>query len=130
MELLADQIKVGDKVTLNRRSMGIASLTIVTVVKITPKKKDITVKTGTDTTMTFDAYGSSKSASTYSTGCVWLSLPTDEDYKMIRENAIIRKCGKMFNEMLEAKKITAEMAEKIFVILANADKEGEKEKEL
>ena len=129
MELLADQIKVGDKVTLHRRSMGIDSLAIVTVVKITPKRKEITVKTGTDTTMTFDAYGSKHNTYSYNAGCVWLSLPTDEDYKMIRENAIIRKCGKMFNEMLEAKKITAEMAEKIVVILAGVDKE-EKEKEL
>lgn len=121
--VLADEVKVGDRVTYHYDNLWSGKgLQVCTVVKITDKRRDIVVKTSKGTQMTFDRLGSIRGGDTYSKS--YITKTTDDDFPEIQNIMAIRKCLRLFDEHRKADKITAEMARKINLIFEEADKEN------
>lgn len=108
------KVKVGDKVLYRCSSWGNKTERIETVTRVTPTGR-IRIE-GRD--CQFDKYGDEIIGSTWSARA-HLSIPTDEDYKRIRENEAISKA----QYLMEKAKLTYEQAVKIIEILEvqNAD---------
>lgn len=102
--------RVGDKVVRNYR-YDLGSVSIGTVVKITPKRNDIIVDYG--------HYKETYSKDGYTKGDVWsrsyIRVLTPEIEKEINDMKIINKCRNIFKK--KSSKLTVEQAEKILKIL-------------
>lgn len=111
MEERTTKFCVGDKV-ICKDSVG-------TVIKITPKRKDITVD--------FENYTSVFGADGWTHGDVWnmdhITKWTPEDQKKIDDASAIRRCRNLFDKASMKKILTPDMAREIIKILTR--KEGE-----
>ncbi len=119
--VLADELKIGDRVTYHFDNWTGKGLQICTVVKITDKRRDIVVKTSKGTQMTFDRTGFARRSDIYNKS--YITKTTDDDFSEIQNTMAIRKCLRLFDEHCKADKITAEMARKINLIFEEADAE-------
>lgn len=102
--------RVGDKVVRNYR-YDFGSVSIGTVVKITPKRNDIIVDYG--------HYKETYNKDGYTKGDVWstssIRVLTPEIEKEINDMKIINKCRNIFKK--RSSKLTVDQAEKILEIL-------------
>lgn len=104
-------VKVGDKVLYQYNSWGKSVERIETVKKVTPTGR-IRIE-GMDSQ--FDKYGREMGGDAWS-GHAHLSIPTEEDYKRIDENAVISKALSLL-EKLNKKTLSYDKAVKIVEIL-------------
>lgn len=103
------EFKVGDKVVKNYNGKNCTG-DIGTVIKITQKRKDIIVDFG-DYKETYRSNGYTKSTNAWYTNHIEHLTPEMENH--MKENALIRKCERVF----EKADITFEQAKKILEIL-------------
>ena len=100
------EFKVGDKVATTR------SHTIGTVIRITPKRKDVVVDFG-GYQNTFDPNGWQKGVD------VWYGTMikplTPEFEQQIKEEAVVKKCNRIFDE--KRKNLTFDQAVRILEVL-------------
>ncbi len=102
------KVKVGDKVLYRYNHWGSKIERIETVVRVTPTGR-IRIE-GRD--CQFDKFGGEMGVDAWHGGA-HLSIPTDEDYKRIRENEAISKAQSLMGKA----KLTYEQAVKIIEIL-------------
>lgn len=106
--------RVGDKVVRSYR-YDLGSVSIGTVVKITPKRNDIIVDYG--------HYKETYNKNGYTKGDVWsrssIRVLTPEIEKEINDMNIINKCRNAFKK--KSSKLTVDQAEKILEILNNME---------
>lgn len=105
--------KVGDKVVRNygKYKVNIRSISMGTVIRITPKRNDIVVDYG--------HYQETYNKDGYTKGSVWnmsfIKILTPEIEKEINDIKTIEKCKNIFENKIS--KLTVEQAEKIIKIL-------------
>lgn len=102
------EFKVGDKVVRNLNHIGATS--VGTIVRITPKRKDIVVDYGNYEEI-YNIRGWQKSDSIWSRS--FITLLTPEIEKEIKDRRIIAKCKNEFGKAT----LTADQASKILEIL-------------
>ena len=106
--------KVGDKVVRNYK-YDFGSVSIGTVVKITPKRNDVVVDYG--------HYKETYNKDGYTKGDVWsassIRVLTPEIEKEINDMKIINKCRTIFKK--KSSKLSVEQAEKILEVLNNME---------
>jgi hypothetical protein len=102
------EFKVGDKVVRNLNHSG--ALSVGTIVRITPKRKDVVVDYGNYEEI-YDNRGWQKSDSIWSRS--FITLLTSEIEKEIEDRRIIAKCKSEFGKVT----LTADQAAKILEIL-------------
>ena len=106
--------KVGDKVVRNYK-YDFGSVSIGTVVKITPKRNDVIVDYG--------HYKETYNKDGYTKGDVWstssIRVLTPEIEKEINDMKIINKCRNAFKK--KSSELTVDQAEKILEILNNME---------
>ena len=106
--------RVGDKVVRNYK-YDLGSVSIGTVVKITPKRNDVVVDYG--------HYKETYNKDGYTKGDVWstsyIRVLTPEIKKEIDDMRTINKCRNVFKK--KSSKLTVEQAEKILEILNNME---------
>lgn len=105
-------VKVGDKVLYRYWTFGGTVERIETVMRVTPTGR-IRVE-GSDSQ--FDKYGREMGGDAWS-GHAHLSIPTEEDYKRIKENAVISKALSLLEKM-NKKTLSYDTAVKIVEILS------------
>lgn len=83
-----NSLKVGDEVFVKHNGFGGTNLSKGTVAKITPKRRDITVKTSSYE-MVFDSFGRKKDRQAFSTS--WYSIvQIDEDTLTLQKHQILK----------------------------------------
>lgn len=105
------KVKAGDKVLYRYNSWGRSVERIETVKKVTPTGR-IRIE-GMDSQ--FDKYGREMGVDAWSEHAI-LSIPTEEDYKRIKENAVISKAISLVKD-LSRKTLSYDKAVKIIEIL-------------
>lgn len=105
------KVKVGDKVLYQYAHWGDITERIETVVKVTPTGR-IRID-GID--CQFDKYGNKMGGDVWS-GHAHLSIPTEEDYRRIEENAVISKALSLIDG-LNKKALSYDKSVKIVEIL-------------
>lgn len=113
---LADELKIGDKVVSQdkyQKAIGI-------IVKITPKRKDITVDFG-NYTITFDNRGWEKGTDCWSKK--YIKKCTHELEQVIECEQLRAKCNRLFDEQKNS--LTHNQVKEILTILNQAKGENE-----
>lgn len=105
-------VKVGDKVLYSLRTFSGTVERIETVARVTPTGRIRIDGSGSQ----FDKYGREMGCDSWRGGA-HLSIPTDEDYKRIEENAVISKAFSLM-EKLNKKTLPYDKAVKIVEILS------------
>lgn len=105
-------VKVGDKVLYRYWTFGGTIERIETVTRVTPTGR-IRVE---GSSSQFDKYGREMGANSYRGGAE-LSIPKEEDYKRIKENAVISKALSLLEKM-NKKTLSYDKAVKIVEILS------------
>lgn len=106
------KVKVGDKVLYNYWTFGGNIERIETVIRVTPTGR-IRIE---GSSSQFDKYGREMGSDSYRSGAS-LSIPTEEDYKRIKENTVISKAISLIKK-LNKKTLPYDKAVKIVDILS------------
>lgn len=113
-----ERFKVGDRVVRDYNSRT-GEGTVGTVIKITPKRRDVVVDYG-NYKETYGQDGWSKGGDAWSHS--YIGMLTPEIEKKIYELNIINKCKKVFSN--KSKELTAEQAKRILEVLESNNEFG------